>query len=69
MTSQVRSKSKSLTIWRIGLCRAPRPYKREISQCNYIDRVCDTSKYDPQLSVSVFKVKVIQGHEIKESSN
>ena len=34
-----------------------------------MDRVWDTSKYDPKLSVSIFKVKVIQGHEVKERSN
>ena len=44
-------------------------YKKEISQCNYMDRVWDTSKYDFNLSVSIFKVKVIQGHEVKERSN
>ena len=69
MTSQVRSKSKCLTIWRIWFCRALRPYKKEISQCNYMDRVWDTSKYDPKLSVNIFKVKVIQGHEVEERSN
>ena len=38
----------------------------EISQYNDKDSVCDTSKYDPKLSVSIFKVKAIQGHEVKE---
>ena len=32
-----------------------------------MDRVWDTSKYDPKLLMSIFKVKVIQGHE--ERSN
>ena len=31
-----------------------------------MDRVWDISKYDPKLSASIFKVKVIQGHEVKE---
>ena len=69
MTSQVRSKSKCLTIWRIWFCRALRPYKMEISQYNYMDRVWDTSWYDSKISVSIFKIKVIQGHEFKERSN
>ena len=34
-----------------------------------MDRVWGTSKYDPNLSMSTFKVKVIQGHEVKERSN
>ena len=34
-----------------------------------VDRVWDTSKYDPILSVSIFKVKVIHGHGVKEKSN
>ena len=33
----------------------------EISQYNDIGRVWDTSNYHPKLSVSIFKVKVIQG--------
>ena len=41
----------------------------EISQNNDMDRLWDTSKYHPKLSVNIFKVKVIQGHEVKESSN
>ena len=69
MTSQVRSKSKCLTIWSIWFCRALEPYEMEISQYNDMDRVWDTSKYHPKLSVSIFKVKVIQGHEVKERSN
>ena len=69
MTSQVRSKSKCLTIWSIWFCGALEPYEIEISQYNEMDRVWDTSKYHPKFSVSIFKVKVIQGHEIKESSN
>ena len=69
LASQVWSKSKCLTIWRIWFCRALRPYKKEISQCNYKGRAWDTSKYDPDLSVSILKVKVIQGHEVKERSN
>ena len=31
-----------------------------------MDRVWDTSKYHPKLSVSVLKFKVIQGHEVNE---
>ena len=69
MTSQVRSKSKCLTIWSIWFCRALEPYEMEISQYNDMDRVWDTSKYHPKLSVSILKVKVIQGHEVKERSN
>ena len=41
----------------------------EISQYNGIDRVWDTSKHHHKLSVGIFKVKVIQGHEVKETSN
>ena len=41
----------------------------EISQCNDKDSVWDISKYHPKLSVSIFKVKVIQGHEFMEMSN
>ena len=41
----------------------------EKSQYNYMDHVRDNSKYDPKLLVSIFKVKVIQGHEGKEMSN
>ena len=33
-----------------------------------MDLVWDTFKYDPKLSVIIFKVKVIQGHEVKERS-
>ena len=69
MTSQVRSNSKCLTILRVWLCRALEPYGMEISQYNDMDRVWDTSKYHPKLSVSIFKVKVIQSHEVKERSN
>ena len=68
-TSQVRSKSKCLTIWSIGFCRVLEPCEMEISQYNDMDRVWDTSKYHPNLSVSIFKVKVIQSHEVKERSN
>ena len=69
MTSQVRSNSKCLTILSIWICRALEPYEMEISQYNDKDSVWDASKYDPKLSVSIFKVKVIQGHEVKERSN
>ena len=68
MTSQVRPKSKCLTIWRIWFCRALQPYQLEISQCNNMDRIWDTSKHHPKLSVPIFKVNVIQGHEVKEMS-
>ena len=69
ITSQVRSKSECLTIRRIWFCRALRPYKMEISQCSYMDHVRDTSKHDRKLSVSIFKAKVIKGHQVKERSN
>ena len=69
MTSQVRSKSKCLTILSIWICRALEPYEMEISQYIDIDRGWDTSKYHPKLSVSIFKVKVVQGHEVKGRSN
>ena len=68
MRSQVRSKSKCLTILSLALSRT-RAYGIEISQYNDTDRVWDTSKYHPKLSVSIFKVKVIQGHKAKERSN
>ena len=58
VTLQVRSKSKCLTIWSIWFCRALEPYEMEISRYIDMDRVCDTSKYHPKLSVSVFKVPV-----------
>ena len=41
----------------------------KISQNNDMNRVWDTSKYHRKLSVNIFKVKVIQGHEDKEMSN
>ena len=43
--------------------------KMEKSHYNNRDRVWDTSKYDPMLSVSIFKVNVIQDHGVKERSN
>ena len=46
-----------------------RAYGMEISQYNGMDRVWNTSKYHPKLSMSIFNVKVIQGHEVKERSN
>ena len=52
-----------LTIWRIWFSRALRPCKMKISQYNYMDRVWDTSKYDPMLSVSIFNVKVTRSGE------
>ena len=66
MTLQVRSKSKCLTICSIWFCRALEPHEMEINQYNDIYRVWHTSKYHHKLSVSIFKVKVIQGHEVKE---
>ena len=69
LTSQVTSSSKCLTIWSIWFCRALEQYEMEISQYNDMNRIWDTSKYHPKLSVSIFKVKVIQGHEVKERSN
>ena len=42
MMSQVSSKSKCLKIWRVWFCHALRPYKMEISQCNYMNRVWGT---------------------------
>ena len=35
----------------------------------HMDRVLDTSKHHPNLLVSIFKVKVIRGHEVTERSN
>ena len=69
MTSQARSKSIWLTIWCIWFCRALQPYQMKISQNDTMDRVWDTSRYHPKLFVSIFKVKVIQGHEVKGRSN
>ena len=69
MTSQVRSKSKCLMHLRIWLCRALEPYGMKISQYSVMAHVWDTSNYHPKLLVSIFKVKVIQGHEVKERSN
>ena len=34
-----------------------------------MDRVWDTSKYYPKLSVTTFMVKVIQGHDVKDGSS
>ena len=56
MTSQVRSKSKWLTIWRIWFYRTLQPYQMEMSKYNNMGRVCDTSKYHPKPSLSIFKV-------------
>ena len=67
--SQVRSKSKCLTIWSSWFCRALDSYEMETSQYNDMDRVWNTSKYHPKPSGSIFKVKVIQGHEVKGRSN
>ena len=41
------------------------PNEMEVSQYEYndMDRAWDTSKYHPKLSVSIFKVRVIKGHE------
>ena len=69
ITSNARSNSKCLTILSTWVCRALEPYQMEISGYNDIDRVWDTSRYHPKLSLSILKVKVIQGHEVKESSN
>ena len=69
MTSQVRSKSKCLTILSIWIYRALKPYEMEIRQYNDKDSVWDTSKHHPKLWVSIFKVKAIQGHNVKERSN
>ena len=44
-------------------------YQTEISQYNNMDRVWDTSKHHPKHSVTIFMVKVIQGHEVKDNSN
>ena len=51
------------------VCLALEPHGMRISQNNDIDRVWDTSKYHRKLSVNIFKVKVIHGHEVKERSN
>ena len=69
MTSKVRLKSKCLMIWSIWFCHAPEPYQMEKSQYSDIDCAWDTSKYHPKLSVSIFQVKVIQGHKAKERSD
>ena len=69
MTSQVGSKPKCLTIWSVWFCCAVEPYEMKISQYKDMDRVWDTSKDHPKLSVSIFKVQIIQGHEVKERSN
>ena len=66
ITSQVRSNSKCLRIWSIWFCRALEPYQKEMSEYNDMDRVWDTSRYHSKLSMSIFKVHVIQGHEVKE---
>ena len=50
-------------------CRALQPYQTGISQYKNMDRVRDTSKYHPELSVTIFKVKVVQDHKVKERSN
>ena len=68
MTSKVRSKFKCLMIRRMWFCHTLQPYLMEISQYN-MARVYDTSKYHPKPLVSIFKVKVIQGHEIEDMSS
>ena len=45
------------------------PVSNGIRQYNDMGRAWDTSKYHPKLSVSKFKVKVVQNHEFKEKSN
>ena len=50
------------------VCRALEPYQMKISQYNDMYRVWDTSKYNPKVSVSIFKANVIQGNEVKERS-
>ena len=50
-------------------CRALEPYQKKIIQYDDMDRVCGTFKYHLELSVSIFKVKVIEGHEVKGRSN
>ena len=50
-------------------CGVLGPYEMETSQYNDKDSVWDTSKYHPKLSLSIFKVNVIQGHEVNERSN
>ena len=65
MTSQVRPKTKCLMILSIWFCHALELYEMEISNYNDMDRVWETSKYHPKFSVSIFKVKVIQGHGVK----
>ena len=57
MTSQVRSKSKCLSIWTICFCRALQPYQMEISQYNNMDRVGDTSKYHPRFTVNIERIE------------
>ena len=57
-----------LMIWGIWFCRALVPYQLEVSQYN-IKRDSATSKYHPDLSVSILNVKVIQGHEVKEGQS
>ena len=44
-------------------------YQTEISQYNHMNRVWDSSKYHPKLSVTTFMVRDIQGHDVKESLN
>ena len=69
ITSNVRSKSKCLTIVSSWVCRALELYQKEISQYNDIDRVWYISRYHPKLSLSILKVKVIQDLEVRERSN
>ena len=57
MTSQVWSKNKCLTIWRIWFCRAQQPYQMEVSRYNNMDHVWHTSKYHPKLPGRIFKIK------------
>ena len=69
MASEIKLKSKCLTIWSMWFCRALEPYEMEMSKYNDMDRVWGTSKYHHKLWVSIFKVKVIQGHGVKERSS
>ena len=69
MASQVSTKSKKfddfehLVLSRISAVSNGNKSKQQPGSC------LKTSKYHPKLSESIFKVEVIQGHEVNERSN
>ena len=69
ITAQVRAKSKCLTIWLsvfVGHYSNVSNINRSIQQHG---SCVGHFNYHPKLSATISMVKVIQGHEVKDSSN